>query len=127
MIRVDADTTNTFYINLSNQVEFSNYLFVFTGSGIDGQKATLLPESGSYLNRAHKFTLIESATEDLANGTISLPNAEDYAVSMYNKETADLTIPDAEPAWRGFVRVYRNSTTKKNYDPDINKAAYDPR
>lgn len=92
--------------------------------------------SGSYVifkpavtvtTREKLFTIVESATEDLANGTVSFPYASEIYYEIYGSDSSDLTIPDSDPLFRGWLKVERTAQTNTSYINTQTRAVYDPR
>ena len=100
------------------------YLFAFDLNL--GQKI-LLATVNETNARNTVFDITEKADEDLANSVISIPEAGEYLFSIYGSPSSDLTLPDADPLYTGWCKVYRDSQTNTSYSITETKVAYDPR
>lgn len=74
MILLEKGQSNTVYLTLTERVTLTSptYLFRFTNSTTLDEKAFIVADTSTYDYRHNKFTIIESSSEDLLNGTVSL-------------------------------------------------------
>ena len=127
MFVVNTNQSQVLNVNLSNEYTFDYFLFVLSGNGLESDKLFYATADFAKSPRCVSFTIVENTTEDVLNGTISLPNASDLYCRIYNTETETLSIPITDPIWRGLWRVKTYTTTENENEIDTIIKGYDPR
>lgn len=128
MFVITKDTIQDLFVNLIVDPPVGFFLFVVTGNGLEDEKVFLAPESSEFTDRYFKFTIEESATEDLLNGVVSFPLASDLYCKIFSVPTESLVVPtDDDPIWRGQFRIVREATVINENEPAVEIKGYDPR
>ena len=127
MFVINANSTQTLSINISDEYSLDYFLFALSGNGLTTQKLFFSAAILTNVPRCVGFSITENATEDLTTGVISLPLAGDLYCEIYNVSSQTLELPTGDPIWRGLFRVFRTTTTMNENDLTIEYKGYDPR
>lgn len=125
MFVVNRNQSQFLFVNIDNSLPY--FLFKLSGNGLSSDKLFFASNTAAYPERAKKFQITESETEDLQAGTITLNKASDLYCEIYNTATTDLEVPETDPIWRGLWRVKDAETIENKYTPEIIIKEYDPR
>lgn len=126
MLLLNKSTSNVFALTLSEKATLASpfYLFVFENDQTKTRKYCIASVTEG--TRYDSVTIIESTTEDVYNGTISLVQPGYWSYKVYEQSSSTNLNPDLATSLleRGKMKVVGTSRTIKRYNSERTSKAY---
>ncbi len=125
MILINKNATNRGILTLSEKTTLTNavYLFEVKNDESNAVKCFIAADISINPERFNEFNFIENTTEDLLNGTFSLPLAGFYTFKVYEQASATNLDPTGlTEIENGKLKVVETTTPDLQYSGNQNIA-----